>query len=67
MSQACNRIQRAKRLRKDTRGQAMTEYAILVSVTVAIAAYLYFPDNGIYQAIRHLCNKTTLVVGWPGP
>ncbi|MCB1069373.1 MAG: hypothetical protein KDL31_03390 [Kiritimatiellae bacterium] len=45
----------------------MTEYAILVSVTVAIAAYLYFPDNGIYQAIRHVYNKTTLVVGWPGP
>jgi len=45
----------------------MAEYVILTSVTVALAAWLYFPDNGIYQGMRHIFNKTTLVLGWPGP
>jgi len=45
----------------------MTEYVILVSVAVAIAAWLYFPDNGIYQGFRHIFNKTSLILGWPGP
>ncbi len=56
-----------KRLLRDESGQAMTEYVILVSVAVAIAAWLYFPDNGIYQGFRHIFNKTSLILGWPGP
>lgn len=56
-----------KRLLHDESGQAMTEYVILVSVAVAIAAWLYFPDNGIYQGFRHIFNKTSLILGWPGP
>jgi Flp pilus assembly pilin Flp len=60
-------VGRIKRLAGDERGQAMTEYVILVSVAVAIAAWLYFPDNGIYQGFRHIFNKTSLILGWPGP
>ena len=56
-----------QRLLHDESGQAMTEYVILVSVAVAIAAWLYFPDNGIYQGFRHIFNKTSLILGWPGP
>lgn len=51
----------------DSRGQALTEYAILAAIMVAISAWLYYPDNGIYQGIRYIYDKTTLVVGWPGP
>lgn len=65
--------ERRKRLRKrgglirDESGQAMTEYVILVAITTAVAAWLYYPDNGIYQGIRHTYDKTVLVVSWPGP
>ena len=52
---------------RDESGQAMTEYTILVAIAVAVSAWLYFPDNGIYQGIRHTYDKTVLVVGWPGP
>jgi len=60
-------IRKLHKLRRDERGQAMAEYVILTSVTVAIAAWLYFPDNGIFQGFRHTFNKTALVLGWPGP
>ena len=56
-----------RRLARDDRGQGLTEYVILSSVMVAIAAFLYYPDNGIFQGIRHTFNKTSLIVGWPGP
>jgi len=56
-----------KALLRNENGQAMTEYVILTSVAVAIAAWMYFPDNGIYQGFRHTFNKTALVLGWPGP
>lgn len=74
MQQACEnnqntrrRASRIRRLAGDERGQAMTEYVILVSVAVALAAWLYFPDNGIFQGFRHIFNKTSLILGWPGP
>lgn len=51
----------------DSRGQAMTEYVILSAVMVALAAYLYHPDNMIFQGIRKTYNKTSMVTGWPGP
>lgn len=59
--------QRVGRLLRDERGQAMTEYIILTSVTVALAAYLYHPDNGLFQGFRNTYDKTTVMVGWPGP
>lgn len=58
---------RRRGLIQDDSGQAMTEYVILVAIAVAVSAWLYYPDNGIYQGIRHTYDKTVLVVGWPGP
>ena len=59
-------MSRLKQLKRK-RGQAMTEYILLTSVTVALAAYLYYPDNGMFQGLRHTYNKTVLMVGWLGP
>ena len=55
------------RFLRDVRGQAMTEYVLLSSASIALAIYLYYPDNPIFQGIRHIYNKTTLIGGWPGP
>lgn len=51
----------------NTRGQALTEYVILAAMLVIVAAYLYYPDNGIFYGIRRTYDKTMFVVGWPGP
>jgi len=51
----------------DERGQAMTETVILTAVMTTVAAYLYFPDNGLFAGIRKLFDKHALVVGLPGP
>lgn len=45
----------------------MTEYILLTSITVALAAYLYHPDNGVFQGFRHTYDKTKLIAGWFGP
>jgi hypothetical protein len=58
---------RLRRFARDDRAQALTEYVILTSVMVAVAAYLYYPDNEVFRGIRRTYNKTTLLVGWPGP
>lgn len=58
---------RLRRFRREESGQALTEYAIVTAVMVALAAYLYFPDNGLYQGMRHTYNKTSMVISWPGP
>ncbi len=52
---------------RDTSGQGMTEYVILTSVCVAVAAWLYYPDNGIMQGMRHTYDKTSFLLAWPGP
>ena len=54
-------------LMSDDRGQAMTEYVILTAVITAVAAYLYFPDNEIYRAIRKKHDRTMLAIAHPGP
>lgn len=51
----------------DCGGQAMTEYVILTAVMVVLAAYLYHPDNGIYQAFRVRYDRTVEVIAKPGP
>lgn len=56
-----------RRFRKDESGQGLTEYVIMTSVMVALAAYLYYPDNGLFQGMRHTYDKTSLIVSWPGP
>ena len=45
----------------------MTEYVLLTSVAVSLAAYLYFPDNFIFKGFRNTYDKTTLIVHWHGP
>ena len=52
---------------RDDRGQGMTEYVILTAVLTAAAAYLYFPDNEIYQAIRLKHERTMIAIAHPGP
>lgn len=56
-----------RRLGRDDRGQAMTEYVILSAVMIAIAAYLYLPDNNIYQGIRLKHDRTMIAIAHPGP
>lgn len=58
---------RRVRFRDDERGQGMTEYVILSAVTIAAAAYLYHPDNMIFQGIRTTFDKTMIVVPSAGP
>ena len=58
---------RLVRLLHDCSGQAMTEYVILTAVTVVVAAYLYYPDNGIYRAFRLRYDRTVEVIANPGP
>jgi len=55
------------RLRRDTRGQAMTEYVILSAVTIAAAAWLYHPDNDIFQGIRDTWERSAILAQFPGP
>ena len=45
----------------------MTEYVILAGVMVAVAAYLYYQDNGIFQGIRRTYDKTSIIMRLPGP
>jgi hypothetical protein len=56
-----------RRLWSDTSAQGYTEYVLLTAVMVAVASWLYFPDNGMMMGMRHTYNKTTFIVGWPGP
>ena len=58
---------RVRRLPAAQSGQAMTEYVILTAVMTALAAWLYYPDNLIFQAIRNTYNKTQNVVSRMGP
>jgi hypothetical protein len=51
----------------DTNGQAMTEYVILSAVTVLVAAWVYHPDNTIFQGIRMVHDRTEMVIAKPGP
>ena len=56
-----------RRLRRDEGAQAMTEYVILAGVMVVIAAYLYYPDNIIYQGFRLRYDRTVEVIAHPSP
>ena len=59
--------ERIRRFFADESGQGLVEYALMTAVMVALAAYLYYPDNFIVQGMRHTYNKTAIVVAWPGP
>lgn len=58
---------RRRGLLRDDRGQAMTEYVILSAVLIALAAYLYLPDNDIFQSIRLKHDRTMIAIAHPGP
>jgi len=51
----------------DDRGVAMTEYLIMAGITLPLVAYLFHPDNGIYQTARRQYDLTTLLLMLPGP
>ena len=52
---------------RDDRGAAMMEYLLVTGIMVPLAAYLFHPDNGFYQAIRSQYDLTTLLLMAPGP
>jgi Flp pilus assembly pilin Flp len=52
---------------RDERGVAMTEYLLVTGIMVPLAAYLFHPDNGLYQAFRSEYDLTTTLLMYPGP
>ncbi len=52
---------------RDDRGIAMTEYLIIVGITLPLTFYLFNPDNGFYQGARDQYDLTTLLLIFPGP
>ena len=52
---------------RDERGQALTEYVVLMAVVSTICFYLYYPENGFYAAIRHRYDLMALMLRFPGP
>jgi Flp pilus assembly pilin Flp len=52
---------------RDERGTAMTEYLLITGIMVPVAAYLFHPDNGLYQAVRDQYNMTSALLIYPGP
>ena len=52
---------------RDDRGTAMTEYLLVTGILVPLAAYLFHPDNGLYQAIRTQYDVTAALVTYIGP
>lgn len=52
---------------EDCRGQALTEFVIVTAVMVAVAAWLYNNNNGMYEGIRRTYDKTSIILRLPGP
>jgi len=52
---------------RDERGAAMVEYLLVTGVMVPVAAYLFHPDNGLYQALRTQYDLTMDVLQFYGP
>jgi len=52
---------------RDERGVAMTEYLLVTGIMVPLVAYLFHPDNGIYQAMRSQYDLTTSLLQNFGP
>ena len=45
----------------------MTEFVLLTVMVTIAAAWLFYPDNGIYDGIRKTFSKTKLILALPGP
>lgn len=52
---------------RDERGVAMTEYLLITGIMVPAAFYLFYPDNGFYEAARNQYNLTSIALINPGP
>jgi hypothetical protein len=52
---------------RDERGQAMTEYVVLMLMVSTLAFWLYHPDNGFPKRFRDRYELTTTLLMMPGP
>ncbi len=52
---------------RDERGQAMTEYVILMLMVSTLAFWLFHPENGFPKALRDRYELTTTLLMMPGP
>ncbi|MDR3457093.1 MAG: hypothetical protein P4N60_06575 [Verrucomicrobiae bacterium] len=62
-----NLVARFMECLRDERGSVMTEYLLVTGIMVPVAAYLFHPDNGLYQAVRAQYDTTTTLLMYPGP
>jgi Flp pilus assembly pilin Flp len=52
---------------RDEKGVAMTEYLLVTAIMVPVGAYLFHPDNGLYQDMRAQYDMTTTMLRFFGP
>ena len=52
---------------KDDRGQVMAEYLIVSLPGFIIAAFLYYPGNGLYAVLRCRFDIAYWLLTLPGP
>ena len=59
-------IRQLFRCARDDRGVAMSEYTIVMLVTIPLICYLYHPDNGLFEAARTEFDMSRLMLMFPG-
>ena len=52
---------------RDERGVAMTEYLLVTGIMVPLVAYLFHPDNGLFQTVRTQYDLTVGLLQYLGP
>jgi len=52
---------------RDESGAAMVEYLLITGIMVPAAMFLFYPDNGFYEAARNQFNLTSIALINPGP
>jgi hypothetical protein len=45
----------------------MTEYVVLLGITLPLIFWLFHPDNQLYTALRDQYNLITVLLLYPGP
>jgi|GEM_PF-6144744 hypothetical protein len=48
-------------------GQAITEYVVLLAITIPLVIWLFHPDNPFYTGMRDQYNLITVLLLYPGP
>lgn len=48
-------------------GQAITEYLVLMVITLPLIFWLFHPDNELVVALRDQLNLTNVMLLFPGP